>query len=687
MVPERVGVVLGTTLHGIRAAGRYFRDGDLNHFQQFLAPSILEQATADLDAQGISVTTCSACSSGLGSIALAMTLLNTGELDCVIAGGYDPISEYAYGGFNSLRLVATGPARPFCSDREGLKLGEGYGVVVLERSPDAAQRKANVLGRLCGYGETADAHHLTQPHPEGDGAARALQLALADAELEPGDIDLICAHATSTPDNDGGEFKALSRVFEDRLAETPVVSFKSHVGHTLGGAGAVELILGMMALRDGVIPPTANVTPQDVEYVGLNLTSGVERSAALKHTMHLSLGFGGANTCLVLAPAHAAPAVITERRDAIHEIWITGVGAVAPGRVTADQWQMRGGLAVKADTGETSEDLILPYLNARRVRRMSAYVTLSLAATALAMRDAGVEGDEAFAREAYAVLGTAHGSACYSADYYKQIVEEGLAAANPMLFAEGVPNAGAAHLSLMLGLKGSCQSVLGTRTAGLEALRLVATRMVEGRWSRALVSVGEEYAPLVRDAYAHCGLYAGGQTSGRAFEDGPGFAMGDGAVTFVLERADVARARGMVPRAVFESWSGGSAGPDRDRRWMQLARRTVEAIKPMPAWLVSANGTWIDRIESHALQAVPQALIGAAYGHLAETFSVSPLAGLASWLLHGRLPELRGTAPAEHIAACGDENPDRLGVLGVDYTGAVAVLGLRTGPRQGHSTI
>jgi 3-oxoacyl-[acyl-carrier-protein] synthase II len=190
-----------------------------------------------------------------------------------------------------------------------MKLAEGYAVVVLERAADARRRGATPVARILGFGESADAHHLTQPHPQGDGAARAMAAALAAAGLTPGDIDLVVAHATGTPDNDAGEYAALSRVFGADLPRVPVVGFKSHLGHTLGGAGAVELILGAMALRDGVVPPCANVGPGECEFPGLNVATGAARRAPLRATLNTSLGFGGANTCMVLGRAHDATAL------------------------------------------------------------------------------------------------------------------------------------------------------------------------------------------------------------------------------------------------------------------------------------------------------------------------------------------------------------------------------------------
>ena len=264
--PHRIGVVLGTTLHGIRQGGAYLRTGDATPMQQFLGAAIVRDALKGLPINGPAITTCSACSSGLGAIALGMTLLRTNQVDLVIAGGYDPVSEYVYAGFDSLRLVAESDARPFAKGRDGMKIAEGYAVVAIQREADAQSHSRKPLASLLGYGETSDSHHLTQPHPGGEGAARAARAALSAAGLPPQAIGLVAAHATSTPNNDAAEFAGLSLAFGDRTKDLPVVAFKSHVGHTLGGAGATELILSLLALRDQTFPPTANTPKDDLEF-------------------------------------------------------------------------------------------------------------------------------------------------------------------------------------------------------------------------------------------------------------------------------------------------------------------------------------------------------------------------------------------------------------------------------------
>jgi 3-oxoacyl-(acyl-carrier-protein) synthase len=677
---SRCAVMLGTTLHGMRAAGRFLRSGNYDELRNFPAGDTLRLATRGLGLNGGAATTCSACSSSLGSIALAVTLLESGQADLVVAGGYDTISEYVWGGFNALRLVAEGPLRPFARGRQGMKLGEGYGIVVLERATDARRRGADVRAVIAGWGESADAHHLTRPHPAGEGASTAMRAALERANIDASQLDLIAAHATGTPDNDAAEYAAIRDLLGERIADVPVVCFKSHLGHTLGGAGAAELILSAMALREGIVPACANVSPEQIEFQGLRVSHGESIRRRIRFTLNTSLGFGGANTCVVLSGS-AKPQAAAPARKA-REVWVIGVGVIIPGAIGNDAFVARlrdpAPTAWERPLGTIEDSGFEHLLNARRIRRMSPYVKLTLAAATIACRDAQLEGCTDLLAQTSAMLGTTHGSSSYSHDYYAQIVREGVLAANPMLFAEGVPNVGAAQLSLMLGLKAACQSIIGTRTAGLDALRLAWLRIAGGAAERAIVGGGEESHPCVEGAYESCGLRSRGPSS-PPFVGEAGFCSSRGAVCLVLESSDSARARGAVPYAKIDHAIARSGE-------RELLPRTLAALlTESPACqqvLSSANATWLDRAERAGIwRALPQASVGSANDACGELFSATALANLAAALLTGHLPSLRCPPPGSgfdgpHFAGHG-EKLDRFAVLCSDWTGGACVVWLR----------
>lgn len=527
-VGERTATVLGSTLHGMRSAGKYLRTKDTQELKTFLAGSVLERAIEHLLLGPVRMTTCAACSSGLSSVGLGMTLLRAGLAEAVIAGGYDAVSEYAYAGFNALRLVSPESLRPFGQDRQGMKIAEGYGVLVLETLERAHERGASVLGVVAGYDESSDSFHLTQPMPEGEGAARAALGAIREAQQSPEDVGLVAAHATGTPHNDAAEYQALAHTFGGALPSIPVVGLKGALGHTLGGAGAVEVILSLEAMRTGTAPPTHGADRRDQAFENLSIRAQARTEREIRSTLNLSLGFGGSNTAVVLREwmeSHDQPA------QPSHEAVVTGVGVVLPGIVGFDTLQesVRTGLTLDGPAIEAASYAHL--ITARRLRRVSEYAKLSLASASDAVRHAGLADDAEALAGSSAILGTMHGSSAYCEQYYEQIVEEGLDAANPVLFAEGVPNAAAAHLSMGLGLRGGCQTIIGSRTAGLEALLLAALRVREGRAQRCIVTAAEEHSEIANRAHAGCGR--------TRCEDATA-----GSVSFVVESQASATARG-----------------------------------------------------------------------------------------------------------------------------------------------
>ncbi len=682
--PERTAVILGTTLHGVRRAGEYLRTQDRSRLGTFLAAPVVLHAINGLAIRGPVLSNCSACSSGLGSVALAVTLLEAGLADAVIAGGYDPVCEYAVGGFGSLRLLARGALRPFCTGRDGMKLSEAYAALVLERADHARARSARPLGYVRGFGESSDAHHLTQPHPEGVGAARAIAAALERAGLPPTDIGLIAAHATGTPNNDASEFAALRAVFGRGLASAPTIAFKSHLGHSLGAAGAAELILSLHALHHQVVPPTANVAPGNVEFPDLLLNTGGPRPARIKNTLNLSLGFGGANTCVVLTrdPDYTAPPAPGRPAESRRDVFITGVGLVLPGIVGNEALLARlsDDRPVTADTGAVPEDQFAHLVSTRRVRRLSDYVKVTLAAATAACRDAGIHDIPAFMSGSHGILGTMACSTSFCESYYRDIVERGIDAANPMLFAEGVPNAAAAHLSMALGITGSCQSIIGSRTAGLDALGLAWARIASGTWQRAVVSAGEEYHPIVNEQLRACRLHA--SPPGEPFGAATGAALGAGAAAIILESAESVEVRGARAIATVRRWAATSpaAGLSEDARIAAVTDAWRSIGAPYCA-LSSANGSWLDAVEAEGIARASDhpTSISTPVGHIAETLSVTPLAGLVALALGKALPRLRSRSPRlpRTLHACFEpESVSEAGILCTDPTGLASAVAI-----------
>ncbi len=259
--------------------------------------------------QGPSFSVVSACASGGDAIGVALDLLRAGRADVVLAGGAEAavneITIAGFGGAGALSRRNDEPeraSRPFDVDRDGFVCGEGAGVLVLEHESHARARGATILAELAGYGPSNDAHHPTQPEPDGTGASRALELALADAGVARDEVDHVNAHGTSTPPNDLAEGRALRKVFGDHTDEIAVTSTKSAVGHLLGAAGGVEAVATVMAMVEGVIPPSQNLDRQDPE-IALDVVTGEPRKVAIGAACSNSFGFGGHNAVLVFRAA------------------------------------------------------------------------------------------------------------------------------------------------------------------------------------------------------------------------------------------------------------------------------------------------------------------------------------------------------------------------------------------------
>ncbi len=310
---DRVGVLIGSGVGGIITITdqhKILLQKGPKRVSPFLVPMMLGdmasgQVSMMIGAKGPNFSTVSACATGADSIGEALEMIRRGRADVVIAGGTEAaICEIGVAGFNSCMALSTrnedpqGASRPFDSGRDGFVLGEGAGLIVLESLRHAEQRGANILAELSGYGASSDAHHVTQPHPEGEGAARAMKWAIEDAGIAPDKVDYINAHGTSTPLNDKYETIAMKRMYGDHAYKLAISSTKSMTGHLLGAAGGIEAAFTVLTIKDGVVPPTININDPDPD-CDLNYVPNNAIKQTVNVAMSNSLGFGGHNASLV----------------------------------------------------------------------------------------------------------------------------------------------------------------------------------------------------------------------------------------------------------------------------------------------------------------------------------------------------------------------------------------------------
>lgn len=313
---ERVGTFIGVGFCGLEV----FEDTCKTLFEKgprrvspYFIPSVISnlapgQVSIQYGFKGPSYTHTSACASGAHAIGDAFRWIQRGEIDAAIAGGAEgAVTRVGVAAFASMRALSRrnddpeAASRPFDTDRDGFVIAEGSGICVLEERDAAMARGATILAEIVGYGATSDAHHMVQPAPEAEGARRAMKLALADAKLNPDDIDYVNAHGTSTPVGDAEELKAIRSIFGAHATDgLAVSSTKSMTGHLLGAAGGLEPALCALSIRDGLMPPTTNLGTPDEVAAGMNLVPNEAQERQLNAVMNNSFGFGGTNCTLVL---------------------------------------------------------------------------------------------------------------------------------------------------------------------------------------------------------------------------------------------------------------------------------------------------------------------------------------------------------------------------------------------------
>ena len=312
--PDRMGVIIGSGIGGLKTFEEQhdvFRERGQSKISAFFIPMFISDIAAGLvsmrfNAKGPNYATISACATSAHAIGDAYRTIQYGDADVVITGGSEAtVTPMAIGGFANMKALSERnespetASRPFDATRDGFVMGEGGGIVILEELEHAISRGAQIYAEIVGYGATGDAYHLTAPAPEGEGAQRAMRRAMQDAKLSPSEIDYINDHGTSTPANDLNETKAIKAVFGEYASKVNVSSTKSMTGHMLGAAGAVEFIIGALAVRDCIVPPTINYQTPDPE-LNLDYTPNVAVTRPVRAVLSNSFGFGGHNVTLAI---------------------------------------------------------------------------------------------------------------------------------------------------------------------------------------------------------------------------------------------------------------------------------------------------------------------------------------------------------------------------------------------------
>jgi 3-oxoacyl-[acyl-carrier-protein] synthase II len=533
--PATLEIVLGTSAGAMTHGEEYYRlathASGTRHGQLALAIEYLIPQQAGLLARAFALAApttviSNACASGANALGHAYHLIRSGRCEMVIAGGYDALCQMVYAGFDSLKALSRTLPKPFDVHRDGLALGEGAAVFVLERRAHAVARGAEILATLAGYGIATDCHHLTQPNPAGLAALQSMRMACHEAALEPHQIQYLNSHGTGTPLNDPAEAAAIAAWAGEAASGIAVSSTKGAIGHLLGGAGAVEAAICLLAMHDGFLPATANLTNIDPCCTFDPVTQ--PRPATPRTTLSNSFGFGGSNASLVFhrgdghrpligLDGHRPPLQDGDARTPLPLI-ITGIGAVSPAG-----WGVAVLVAALAAQQPLPTTLLAPPaaaaagLRSHRVRavprpvpdralaghpRLRRATPLALFAAAAALEALGPErvaAIQAGTLRAGLIYTLLNGGVSYSGRFFGEVLANP-ATASPILFPETVFNASASHLAAYLGITGPCYSLVGDSAQFLAAIDMAALWLDLGHIDLCLVIGAEEHDWLVAAA-------------------------------------------------------------------------------------------------------------------------------------------------------------------------------------------
>lgn len=567
---DRIGISLGTSLGGARAGElfhrQWLRDG-LRRANSTLLKTYPLHSVSDYLAEqfgfgGPRTVQSNACAAGAVAIAYGVELILSGQADAVIAGGVDPLALLSFGGFSCLGALDPQHTAPYTRSA-GLNLGEGAGIVVLERLRAVGDRGRQPPAIVAGYGLSADAHHATAPDPTGRGALRAMQAALRMAGLDADALDYVNGHGTGTPANDSVESRAITRLRPGQ--PPPTSSTKSMVGHTLGAAGAVEAVVTVLSVRDGILPPTVTPDPDIEPANGLDIVAGRGRPAGVAAALSNSFAFGGNNAALLFQERSAVAEPV---RPATRPVVVTGVAALAGTAGDSDALnealresrRLYGSEYVELDgfgrylVAEIPARHLTRGINPAALRRIDTLGRRAAVATGDLLRRRALTRDECASTGLLFATGTGPLSTVEA--FQRELIHSG--AGNTRLFPNTVMNAAGGHVALLHRLQGPTATISAGGTSGISALHF-ATRLIErGTVDRMIVLAADE-APAA--LLAPCARIPGFLSRDECQPFGAsGKFYGGASVALLLEAQEAAREDRILGRVAGFGLTGDGSG-------------------------------------------------------------------------------------------------------------------------------
>lgn len=537
---DRIGVIVGNCVGGAASIDKYYTDehktgaAKPSDILKMPASAIANNVAKHFGLNGATANIVNACAAGTMSLSYACDLIRAGKADMFVAGGSDSFSSLAFAGFHALHALAEDACSPF-NHSNGITLGEGAGILIIESYEHAAARGAKIYCEVLGSGVSSDAHHITAPRPDGQGQMSAIRRAVENSGLEFSDIDYINAHGTGTAKNDEAEFLSLHTLFDDNK-HLSVSSTKSMTGHCLGAAGSIEAVLTVKALQDGVLPPTIGYSDEDLSVLrekagDIDFIPNTRREKTVNYAVSNSFAFGGNNASIVFAKnPHDIPDNTNREK-----IYITGIGKVC------------GSSAEPAGEGKgiraaiSSEDYKEHGIKMAFYRKLDRFSQIQLISGMRALADSKITVDESNENDIGIIIGTADGPMTEIVGFQKAVVEGGTANGSAFSFPNTVYNAAGGYFSIFAGIKGYNVTVANSVQAGIQSICYASDVLHSGGESIMVASGTDENTDVDAELYGKLGLLADSKPYSM---DKPGFVLGEGSVSLIMETASSAEKRG-----------------------------------------------------------------------------------------------------------------------------------------------
>ena len=546
---QRVSVVIGSCVGGVLSIEQYHQHGrDVSEIAKMPIAAIASQVAESCGAGGIVTNVANACAAGTISIALACDLIRAGKADVVIAGGADSFASVPYSGFLSLHALDENGCSPF-NRCNGITLGEGAGIVVVESYEHAQKRSARQYCEVLGSGVTSDANHITAPREDGVCLMEAINRSVKNSGISKADIGYVNAHGTGTGKNDNAEITAFRNFFGEENPKVSVSSTKVMTGHCLGAAGAIEAVFSIKALTTDTVLPTFPYSEEESkalkEKVGdLDFVQNKPRHKELKCVLSNNVAFGGTNAAIVFSKV---PGNVSAQTDADKKIAVTGLGIVSPLGNSKSAYLDAVNADKKPESASVHSTIALDDYKELGIkmafyRKLDNLGQLQTVSGMRALQDAAFKVSDENAKDIGIIVGTSEGGLGATYDFEELIAELGNAGGSAFKFPHTVYNAAGGYLSICSGIKGYGVTITTGPLSGLDSIGYSMNVIHDGQEKAMMATGTDENLPIITEFAQKLGVAANDVVA--PFAGAEGCVVGDGSVSIMLEEESYAKARG-----------------------------------------------------------------------------------------------------------------------------------------------